>query len=85
MFGPYMVEFLGTALLVSGGAFGGGLMAVAALAIAIALGGRISGGHFNPAVTFFKFLTGEIGQNKALYYVSAQYFASILVYFLYNL
>jgi glycerol uptake facilitator-like aquaporin len=85
MLGPYMVEFLGTALLISGGAFGGGLLAVAALAIAIALGGRVSGGHFNPAVTFFKYMNGDIGQTKALYYVSAQYFASVLVYFLYNL
>jgi glycerol uptake facilitator-like aquaporin len=85
MFGACMVEFLGTALLVSGGAFGGGLMAVAALAIAIALGGRVSGGHFNPAVTFFRYMSGELSQTKAMYYVTSQYCASILVYFLYNL
>lgn len=82
---PLFVEFLGTALLISGGAFGGGLFAVAALAIAIALGGRISGGHFNPAVTFFKYMSGHITQTKAMYYVGAQYCASILIFFLYGL
>jgi glycerol uptake facilitator-like aquaporin len=85
MIGPTLVEFLGTSLLVGGGAFGGALFAIAGLAIAISLGGRISGGHFNPAVTFFKYLNGDITQTKALYYVSAQYCASILIFFLYNL
>jgi len=78
-----VVEFLGTALLIGGGAFGGGLFAVAALAIAIALGGRISGGHFNPAVTFYKYMSGNITQTKAMYYVGAQYCASLLIFLLY--
>jgi glycerol uptake facilitator-like aquaporin len=82
---PLFVEFLGTALLIGGGAFGGGLFAVAALAIAIALGGKISGGHFNPAVTFFKYLNGNVSQTKAMYYVGAQYCASLLIFFLYGL
>lgn len=82
---PLFVEFLGTALLIGGGTFGGGLFAVAALAIAIALGGRISGGHFNPAVTFFKYMNGSVTQTKAMYYVGAQYCASLLIFFLYAL
>lgn len=77
-----LVEFLGTSLLIAAGAFGGGLFAVAALAIAISLGGKISGGHFNPAVTFFKFLGGNISQTKAMYYVTAQYSAAMLIFFL---
>jgi len=85
MFLPAVVEFLGTALLIGGGAFGGGLFAVAALAIAISLGGRISGGHFNPAVTFFNFMKGDITQTKALYYIGAQYCASLLIFFLHAL
>jgi glycerol uptake facilitator-like aquaporin len=82
---PLFVEFLGTSLLIGGGAFGGGLFAVAALAIAIALGGKISGGHFNPAVTFFKYLNGNVSQTKAMYYVGAQYCASLLIFFLHGL
>jgi glycerol uptake facilitator-like aquaporin len=85
MLGPTLVEFLGTALLISSGAFGGPLLVIGALAIAIYFGAKISGAHFNPAVTFFKYLNGDITQTKALYYVSAQYCASILIFFLYNL
>ena len=82
---PIVVEFLGTLLLISGGVFGGPLLTIAALAIAITFGGKISGGHFNPAVTFFKFLNGNISQDKAMWYVSAQYCASLVMFFLCNL
>jgi glycerol uptake facilitator-like aquaporin len=79
---PIVVEFLGTSLIIGAGAFGGVLFAVAALAIAIALGGRISGAHFNPAVTFFKFLNGDVSRTKAMWYVVAQYSASLFIFFL---
>jgi glycerol uptake facilitator-like aquaporin len=79
---PALIEFLGTALIVGSAVYGGGLFVVAALAIAIALGGRISGGHFNPAITFFKYLNGDITQTKAMYYIGAQYSASLLIFFL---
>jgi glycerol uptake facilitator-like aquaporin len=77
-----LVEFLGTALLISSGVFGGPLLVIAALAVAIYFGGKISGAHFNPAVTFFKYLSGNISQTKAMYYVTAQYSASLLIFFL---
>jgi glycerol uptake facilitator-like aquaporin len=80
----YVVEFLGCALLISGGTLGP-LMTLAALATAIYFGGRISGGHFNPAVTFFKYLQGDIKQTKALYYIAAQYSASVLIFLLHKL
>jgi len=76
------VEFLGTLLLISGGLFGGPLLTLAALAIAIYFGGKVSGGHFNPAVTFFKYLSGNISQTKAMWYVSAQYCASLIIFLL---
>jgi aquaporin Z len=80
MITPALVEFLGTGLLVSSVAFGGSpLMIVAALAIAIALGGKISGGHFNPAVTAYQFVAGRISQSRAMYYVLAQLAAGIAV------
>ena len=53
-------------------AFGGPLMIVAALAVAIALGGRISGGHFNPAITLFTWMTGKMSRSRAIAYVIAQ-------------
>lgn len=72
MMTPAVVEFLGTGLLVGAVAFGGPLMIVAALAIAIALGGRISGGHFNPAVTLFAWASGKMSNSRAIAYVLAQ-------------
>lgn len=77
-----IVEFLGTLLLISSGVFGGPLLTVAALAIAIYFGGKVSGGHFNPAVTFYKFLSGNISQTKAMWYVSAHYCASLVIFLL---
>ena len=47
--------------------------------------GNISGGHFNPAVTFFKYLQGDIAQMKTVYYIAAQYSASILIFLLHKL
>jgi glycerol uptake facilitator-like aquaporin len=82
MMDSLVVEFLGTALLISSGVFGGPLLVIAALAVAIYFGGNISGAHFNPAVRFFKYLCGNIGRTKALYYVTAQYSASLLIFFL---
>lgn len=82
---PAVVEFLGAALLISAVAFGKSpLLIVAALAIAIAFGGDISGGHFNPAITFFKYLTGKVSQTKAMWYIGAQYSASILIFLFYS-
>ena len=48
-------------------------IAVALLAV-IYMGGRVSGGHFNPAVTFLFFLTDPAFKvnNLALKYVAAQ-------------
>ena len=85
MLGPTLVEFLGTSLLLFGVTTGNNLYILAALAIAIALGGKISGGHFNPAITLMKYLQGSLGQSKAMYYFGAQFSASLLVYFLCNL
>lgn len=80
MYTPAFVEFLGTTLLLSAVAFTGSpLMIVAALSIAIALGGKVSGGHFNPAITAMMLVDGKIGQTKALLYMAAQLMAAVLV------
>jgi aquaporin Z len=90
MFRPMLAEFLGTFTLV----FIGGLAValnpaatgplVPALAHGLAvlggayLYGGISGGHFNPAVTFAMLVTGQVNLMKAAYYWVAQFAAAIL-------
>jgi aquaporin Z len=78
-----VVEFLGTMLLVSAVAFGGSpLMIVAALAIALAIGGPVSGAHFNPAVTLYQHINGKVSHYTAMGYIAAQIAAAISVGFL---
>jgi aquaporin Z len=81
MFSPALVEFLGTSLLIGAVSFTGvPVLIVAALAVAIGFGGKISGGHFNPAVTAWALLNGKIGQGKALTYVLAQLAAAAFIW-----
>jgi aquaporin Z len=81
MLSPTLVEFLGTSLLVGAVSFTGTpLLIVAALAIAIALGGKVSGGHFNPAVTAWALASGKIGQAKAVGYILAQLAAAVFIW-----
>jgi aquaporin Z len=81
MTSPLLVEFLGTSFLLSAISFTGSAFFIgAALAIAVLLGGSISGGHFNPAVTAWAFLSGTIGQSKALSYVGVQLAAAAFVF-----
>jgi len=83
MYSPAVVEYLGTSLLIGAVSFTGvPLLIVAALAIAIALGGKVSGGHFNPAVTAWALLSGKIGQAKAMTYILAQLAAAATIWML---
>jgi len=74
----YVAEAVGTFVLLSvilnAGSFGNmaPLTIGLALAVAIAIGGAVSGGHFNPVVTLVMFLQNQIAQNEALLYVVAQ-------------
>ena len=43
-----------------------------ALAAAVFFGGSVSGGHFNPAVTFMTALSGNTGLVQALIYIVVQ-------------
>lgn len=81
MYTPAFVEYLGTCLLIGAMAFTSSpLFVVAALAIAIGLGGKISGGHFNPAITAWALASGKIGKAKALSYVVAQVAAALTIW-----
>lgn len=83
MYSPAIVEFLGTSLLLAAVVFGGNpLMIVAALAVAIAYGGRISGGHFNPAITAMNIAQGRISHHKGLLYMGAQFGAALFITFI---
>lgn len=44
----------------------------AALAIAILVGGKISGGNFNPAITIMMAAAGKLPMNDVLPYILAQ-------------
>ena len=80
------VEFLGTLLLIGTVAFTGNpTLIAAALAIALGLGAKISGGHFNPAVTAWAWLAGKIPSMTAVYYVLAQLAAGVLVWVVHSI
>jgi len=78
---PYVVEFLGTFLLITVIAFVGNPYAIgAALTAAILLGGAVSGGHFNPAVSVWAWMSGKIPTNTLGLYVAAQAAAGATVW-----
>ena len=81
MYNSAIVEFLGTALLVGTFAFTGSpLLVISALAIALGLGGKISGGHFNPALTLWSIASGKIGMQRGITYLLAQIGASVFIF-----
>ena len=69
----YLVEFLGTlfflyVILATGNALAIG----AALVIAILVGGKISGGSFNPAVTIMMVAAGKFPKSDLIPYILAE-------------
>jgi aquaporin Z len=80
----YLVEFLGTlfflyVIMATGDAFAIG----AALIIAILIGGPISGGNFNPAVSVMMFNAGKLPKKDLIPYVVAQIAGGLAAYQLY--
>lgn len=81
MYTRAFIEFLGTALVVGAVAFTQSpLLVVAAYAIAIAFGGKISGGHFNPAITVWSIAKGTVGMQRGMTYLLAQFAAAAVVF-----
>jgi aquaporin Z len=69
----YLVEFLGTFVFLSVIlSQGQALPIVIALAAVIFFGGSISGGHFNPAVSFMMHLKNVLPLEDFLFYVVSQ-------------
>jgi aquaporin Z len=66
----YVVEFLGTLLLVFVILTTGNYLAIgAALSLAILLGGAISGGSYNPAVTLSLLAAGKLSAKEVIPYI----------------
>jgi MIP family channel proteins len=85
--GTFLFFFVGMGAVVLGGhlqdADSGGLLGVAlahglALAVLVSALGPVSGGHFNPAVTFGVWITGRIDAPRAGMYVAAQLVGGLL-------
>jgi aquaporin Z len=69
----FLVEFLGTLFFVFIIVSVGHPLAIgAALTLAILLGGKISGGHFNPAVSVVMAMAGKLPTNDLLLYIGSQ-------------
>ena len=69
----YLVEFLGTLLLVFVIYDTANYLAIgAALAVAVMLGGAISGGAFNPAVSIAMMYAGRMPRSDLIPYIVAQ-------------
>jgi aquaporin Z len=79
----YLVEFLGTLLFISTIAFTGNpALILASLGVAIGLGGKISGGHFNPAISTWAWLSSKLSTVDYGMYILTQSSAAVLVWML---
>lgn len=80
-----LVEFLGTFIFLSVIVATGNPWAIGAtLAVLAFLGGAISGGHFNPAVTLMTLYNRGIAMDNAILYIGAQMAAGLLAVTVYN-
>ena len=81
----YLVEFLGTMFLMFVIFSTGNWLAIgAALAIAIVLGGAISGGAFNPAVTIALSAADKLPKSDVMPYIIAQIIGALAAFYAYK-
>lgn len=82
----YLVEFLGTLLLVFVIFATGNYLAIGAtLSLTILLGGAISGGAFNPAVAIALMQAGKIPRSDLVPYIVAQIAGGLAGYELFKM
>ena len=73
MLNKYLVEFVGTLFFVYIILATGNAVAIgAAMAIIVMIGGSISGGNFNPAVSVAMVAAGRLSSSELLPYILAQ-------------
>ena len=81
----YLVEFLGTmflAFIIF--AIGNWVAIGAALGIAVLLGGPISKGSFNPAITLALFYAGKIPKTDVIPYIVVEILGGIVAFLIYK-
>jgi len=77
----FLVEFLGSMFFIFIILAVGNPVAIgAALTLAILLGGKISGGHFNPAVSATMALAGKLPVNELGLYVLSQVAGGVVAF-----
>jgi glycerol uptake facilitator-like aquaporin len=82
----YVVEFLGTLLLVFVILATGNYLAIgAALALAVLLGGAVSGGAFNPAVTLSLLAAGKLAASDVVPYIVVEVAGALAAFQLYKM
>ena len=81
----YLVEFLGTAFFVYIILATGNPLAIgAALALAILLTSKVSGGHMNPAVSIVMASAGKLPVNDLVPYCMSQIFGGLVALEIYK-
>ena len=82
---PYFVEFLGTFFLMAAILYSKGnwIIIGITLGVAVLLGGKISGGCFNPAVTIGACMSKSLPYSKLIPYVVVQILGAMLATMLY--
>ena len=85
MFNKFLVEFLGTlfflyVIISTGNALASG----GAVALAIYLGGNISGGNYNPAVSVMMVVAGKLPKQDLIGYILAQILGGLAAFELYK-
>lgn len=78
----YVVEFLGTMLLMFTILVTGNWLAIgAALSVAVLLGGAISGGAFNPAVAIALYASGKLPKSDVIPYVLVEIAGALAAFY----
>ena len=81
----YLVEFLGTMFLMFVILSTGHWAAVAAaLAVAIILGGAISGGAYNPAVAISLYAAGKLSKSDLIPYIMVEILGALAAFYAYK-
>lgn len=86
----FIVELVGTfiflSVIIQSGSLGpmGGLAIGLTLATVIYFGGKVSGGHFNPAVSTMFWMDKKLSSTKLMCYVLAQLIGATLAFFFYK-
>ena len=85
MFNKFLVEFLGTLFFLYVIISTGNALAIGgSLALAIYLGGKISGGNYNPAVSVMMVVAGKLPKQDLIGYILAQILGGLAAFELYK-